>query len=86
MARQNGGVVAAYAEAVRCVGREFDAPVADVHAAWEQLAGAGFDTDSLLVNGLNHPGPEAHRIPAELLMRIIDPTFRLTILDDLLGN
>lgn len=73
--RQNGGVVAAYAEAIRAVGRSHRVPVADVYAAWEAYAANGGDTDAWLANGLNHPVAEAHRIPAEQIMAILDPGF-----------
>ena len=81
--RQTSGLVGAYAEAVRDIGRELDVPVADVYAAWEQLADRGVDTTDLLANGLNHPTAEAHRIPAEVIMKLIDDDFRVTVLDDL---
>ena len=81
--RQTGGVLAAYAEAVRQVGRANGVAVADVYAAWEDLARRGVDTTGLLSNGLNHPSVEAHRIPAELVMRLIVPEFKVTVLEDL---
>jgi len=83
MARQNDGVLAAYAQAVRRVGRERVVAVADVYAAWERLAAAGANTDALLANGLNHPNADAHRIPAELIYACIDPDFTPTAVDDL---
>ena len=71
---QNDGVVADYAQAVRDVAREHNAACADVYRAWEALANGGEDIDSMLSNRMNHPTPDAHRIPAELLMRIVAAT------------
>ena len=71
---QNDGVLAVYAQAVRDVAREHSVPCADVYRAWEDLAARGENTDSMLSNGMNHPTPDAHAIPAELLMRIVTAT------------
>ena len=68
---QNDGVLAVYAQAVRDVAREHTVPYADVYRAWEDLANRGEDTDSMLSNGMNHPTPDAHTIPAGLLLRIV---------------
>lgn len=68
---QNEGVLAVYAQAVRDVAREFNVLCADVYSAWKELANRGEDIDSMLSNGMNHPTPEAHTIPAELLMRVV---------------
>jgi len=70
---QNSGLLGRYAEDVRLVAAEFECPVADVYHAWEQLAESGLDTTAMLANGLNHPDRDAHRIPADLLMALIDP-------------
>jgi lysophospholipase L1-like esterase len=70
--RQNSGLLAHYADEIRTVAAEFDCPVADVYAAWEELAANGIDTTAMLANGLNHPTREAHQIPADLLMALID--------------
>ncbi len=68
---QRGGIVAAYAAAIRQVGAARHLPVADVYAAWEQAALGGVDTDDWLANGLNHPTGEAHAITADLLLELI---------------
>jgi acyl-CoA thioesterase I len=68
---QGGGVVAAYAAAIRQVGAARGLPVADVYAAWETFERAGVDTDAMLSNGLNHPTGEAHAITADLLFDLI---------------
>ena len=51
-------------------------------AAWDDLARRGVDTTALLANGLNHPTAEAHRVPAELVMKLIVPEFNVTVLED----
>ena len=68
---QRGGIVAAYAAAIRQVGAARHLPVADVYAAWERAALGGVDTDDWLANGLNHPTGEAHAITADLLFDFI---------------
>lgn len=79
---QNAGVPALYAETICCIGQEFNIPVADVYREWETLSACGMDTNLLLANGLNHPIPEAHRIPAELIMKHIDPGYRIKALNE----
>jgi acyl-CoA thioesterase I len=70
----NSGMLARYAQAVRDIAREHDAPLADVYAAWQALADSGVDTDVMLSNGLNHPDADAHAIAADVLWRIIEGT------------
>ena len=71
---QRGGVIAAYATAIRQIGQMRHLPVADVYAAWERAALAGINTDDWLSNGLNHPTSEAHAITADLLFELITAT------------
>ena len=71
---QNTGVLAAYAQAVRDIASERGVACADVYTVWEEMAARGEDVDSMLSNGMNHPTPDAHAIPAELLMRIVTAT------------
>ncbi len=71
---QRGGVIAAYATAIRQIGAARHLPVADVYAAWERAALEGVNTDDLLSNGLNHPNSEAHQITTELLLELIAAT------------
>jgi len=75
MQMQNSGVVAQFAEIVKRVGVSENVPVADVYAKWDELAKSGVDTTAKLVNGLNHPLPEMHEIPASLVMEIINQAF-----------
>lgn len=69
---QSGGVMAAYARAVRSVAANCGVAVADVYAAWEALAASGRDTDELLANGLNHPTAEGHALAARLILEAIN--------------
>ena len=71
---QHGGIVSAYATAIRQIGQARHLPVADVYAAWERAALAGVNTDDWLSNGLNHPTGEAHTITADLLFELITAT------------
>jgi len=74
---QKDGWVGEYAASIREIGQRLQVPVADVYDAWERLAQKGVDTTALLCNGLNHPGGAAHRIHAELVMQIVEPTYEL---------
>ena len=71
---QRGGIVAAYATAIRQIGLARHLPVADVYAAWERAALRGVNTDNWLSNGLNHPTGEAHAVTADLLFELITAT------------
>ena len=82
--RQKSGLIAAYAQRVRDLAREFSISIADVYERWDKLAQAGIDTTLFLSNGLNHPTPAAHIISAELIMQCIDPAFQLSPIDQLL--
>jgi len=75
MQLQNEGWLAEYSEVIRDIGRSHNVPVADVYAAWERLE-QSIDTTALLANGLNHPNAQAHRIAAELVMEIIEPSYQ----------
>lgn len=80
--RQNSGILGRYAQTIRELADSEGVVLADVYAAWSRLSEADVDTDGLLANGLNHPTAEAHRIPAELLMKLIDPSFDVRALRD----
>lgn len=68
---QNDGILAAYAQCVREVGKRNDVFVADVYGAWEELEKRGVDTTALLANGLNHPDASGHEIAAGVLLQCI---------------
>lgn len=46
---------------------EYGIPVVDCYKKWKDLEKSGTDTNAMLVNGVNHPIREAHRIFAEAL-------------------
>lgn len=83
MERQQRGVLKAYAQALRETAYRADIDVADVYMVWQRLQEAGVDTTAMLANGLNHPTAEAHRIPAELLLALIDADYKPTGMDEL---
>lgn len=64
---QTSGALAEYAAEIREIGLRNKVVVADIHAEWSRLSGDGLDTDTWLVNGLNHPGPEGHQLAAEVI-------------------
>ena len=66
--RQVDGVLSAFVETARDVAREFDAPIADTYAAWQALDRAGVDTTALLVNHINHPAKDMHRLFAQKIL------------------
>lgn len=68
---QTRGILTEFARAVRKLGAKHQIPIADTHSEWERLAADGLDTDIWLVNGLNHPGPDGHRLAANLAFHAI---------------
>jgi acyl-CoA thioesterase I len=64
---QTSGSLAAYAETIRQVAKQQQVPVADVHRQWERMKADGVDTDLWLINGLNHPNAQGHRLTAMIL-------------------
>lgn len=75
-ARQNDGTLKAFVEALREVGHELDAPVADVYAEWERMAAEGADVTARLCNGLNHPDVEGQALIARTLFALIERAAR----------
>ena len=60
----------AYVERARQVAKELNVPIADAYAEWKQLEKSGVDTTAMLVNGMNHPDADAHKIFAEKLYEL----------------
>ena len=56
---------------MRAVAKELNVPLADAYAEWQALKQRGVDTTAMLVNGMNHPTPEAHKIFADKLYELI---------------
>lgn len=68
---QTGGKMDAYAQGMRDMAKDLDVPLADVYAKWKRMEADGVDTTSLLINGMNHPTPEMHRLFADELFDLI---------------
>lgn len=68
---QRGGKMDMYVQAMRDVAKEEHVPLADVYAEWKQMAAEGRDTTALLINGMNHPAPEMHKLFADQLFALI---------------
>ena len=68
---QKRGKMDAYVQAMRDVAKETNTPLADVYAEWKRLEAEGVDTTKLLVNGMNHPAPEMHRLFSDQLFELI---------------
>ena len=68
---QGTGIVDVYAQGIRDVAAEFEAPVADVYAEWSKRAANGEDMTAKLSNGLNHPTAEMQFATAKLIMKKI---------------
>lgn len=68
---QKGGKMDQYADAMRKVAKEMNVPVADAYAEWKALEKKGVDTTAMLVNGMNHPTAEAHKIFADKLYELL---------------
>ena len=68
---QKGGKMDQYVDAMRKVAKEMNVPVADAYAEWKALEKKGVDTTAMLVNGMNHPTAEAHKIFTDKLYELL---------------
>ena len=68
---QKSGKMDAYVQGMRDVAFELKVPLADAYAEWKELEQKGVDTTALLVNGLNHPNADMHKIFADKLFTLI---------------
>ena len=68
---QKGGQMDRFAEAMREVAREMNVPLADAYAEWQKRKAQGEDTTAMLINGMNHPNPDAHKIFADKLYELM---------------
>lgn len=64
---QTSGALTEYAGIIRTVARQHAITLADIHTEWKRLAAEGVDTDTWLVNGLNHPTADGHRLAAAIV-------------------
>ena len=68
---QKSGKMDAYVQGMRDVAFELKVPLADAYAEWKELEQKGVDTTALLVNGMNHPNADMHKIFADKLFTLI---------------
>lgn len=69
--RGTSGLFDRYVERIRRVAGRTATPLADAYAEWKRREENGEDMTQHLVNGLDHPDAEGHRIFAYLLLEII---------------
>jgi lysophospholipase L1-like esterase len=68
---QKKGKMDAYVECSRKVAKDLHIPIADAYAEWKRMEASGVDTTTLLINGMNHPAPEQHKIFANKLYDVL---------------
>lgn len=68
---QKGGKMDAYVQGMRDVAKEMNVPLADVYAEWKTMEAKGVDTTALLVNGMNHPNAQMHKLFSDKLFDLI---------------
>lgn len=68
---QNDGVPDELFEKAKYYAKLNGVYIADVYAVWKKLAYYGIDTTKLLVNKINHPTREMHRLFADALYDVI---------------
>jgi len=57
---ENSGTVARFMEIAKKAAKEMNVPVCDCYSKWQKLYESGVDTDSLLINHINHPDKDMH--------------------------
>ncbi len=57
---QNSGRLSIFMEAAKKAAREMNVPICDCYSKWQKLYESGVDTDSLLINHINHPDKDMH--------------------------
>ena len=68
---QNEGKMDRYMEAAMDLAREMGVRVCDCYSKWKELEKAGEDITMLLVNRINHPTSEMHKLFADELYKMI---------------
>lgn len=56
---------------VREVAKESGVTLVDVYAIWKAYVAAGYPTEKILANGVNHPSTVGHEVYARALMKMI---------------
>jgi lysophospholipase L1-like esterase len=68
---QNEGKMDRYMESAMNLAREMGVRVCDCYSKWKELEKAGEDITMLLVNRINHPTSEMHKLFADELYKMI---------------
>ena len=68
---QKSGKMDAYVDIMRSVAAKTGVALADAYAEWQKLRDQGVDTTAMLVNGMNHPDAESHKIFADKLYEVL---------------
>jgi len=68
---QRSGKMDLYIEEAKKVADDMGVAVCDCYAKWKQMEKNGIDTTKLLINRVNHPNEEMHRLFADELFKLI---------------
>lgn len=68
---QNEGKMDRYIYSAMDLAREMGVRVCDCYSRWKEMEKAGLDTTMMLVNRINHPTSELHKLFAEELYKMI---------------
>ena len=68
---QKSGKMDVYVDIMRSVAAKTGVALADAYAEWQKLRDQGVDTTAMLVNGMNHPDAESHKIFADKLYEVL---------------
>lgn len=69
---QTSGKMDSFMDAARKCAEDNGVILCDCYAKWKAMADAGEDTTAMLVNRINHPTREMHRLFAEELLKVIE--------------
>lgn len=70
-AYQNEGKMDAFMDAAKALAKKMGVLVCDCYAEWKKMYEQGVDTTQLLINRINHPTPEMHRLFADKLFETL---------------
>ncbi len=68
---QNDGKLDDYIYSAVDLAKSMNVTVCDCYSEWKKLYEKGVDTTKLLINRINHPTPEMHKLFADMLFNII---------------
>ena len=72
---QNSGRMDTYMKAAINLANDMGVRVCDAYGEWKKMYESGVDTTKLLINRINHPVPEMHKLFADMLFDIITKDF-----------